>query len=289
MLNALKHVWRHPLNVDARFSGLGRLLRWQIATRLLPGVSVAVPFTDRAHLLVQRGMYGATQNIYCGLNDFEDMSFVVHFLRGTDVFIDVGANVGAYTVLASAAAKARSYAFEPSPSALYALRKNIDINRISDLVSVEPYAVGRASGTVKMSTSGADAMHHVTHEEDARSATVGMRTIDSYGLTPAIMKIDVEGYEAEVLAGASQTAKRPELVAIITENSHDSANFGEGIQTLDSFMRHNGFVAATYDPWRREISNKKTRSDNTLYIRDLAAARQRVAEAESFRVFGRPI
>ena len=86
MLNALRHVWRHPLDANGRLSGIGRFARWQIATRLLPGATVAIPFPDRPRLLVSRGMYGATQNVYCGLNDFEDMSFLVHYLRQDDVF-----------------------------------------------------------------------------------------------------------------------------------------------------------------------------------------------------------
>jgi FkbM family methyltransferase len=289
MLNALRHVWRHPLNADRRLSGIGRFVRWQIATRLLPGTSVAVPFTDRARLLVSRGMYGATQNVYCGLNDFEDMSFLVHYLRPGDVFVDVGANIGAYAVLASAAAGAKTYAFEPSPAALHALRANVALNHIADCVSVEPYAVGRAPGSVPISTEGPSAMHHIEPGSSRSSSVIEMRTIDSYDLRPAIMKIDVEGYEAEVLAGAMETASRPELVAIITENSDDSDKYGDGVLSVASFMSHHGFTAVTYDPRQRLISPRHKRSDNTLYLRDIAKAAQRVAEAQPFRVLGRSI
>ncbi len=287
MLNALRHVWRHPLNADAPLAGISRFVRWQIATRLLPGAAVAIPFTDRARLLVARGMYGATQNVYCGLNDFEDMSFVLHYLRPGDTFLDVGANIGAYTVLASAVAGAQSYAFDPSPAAIDSLRANVELNRVADLVRVEPCAIGRASGTVSVSTSGPSAMHHIGNE--GSSSTMEMRTIDSYDLHPSIMKIDVEGYEAEVLAGAAETARRPELVAIITENSDDSVKYGDGIQSISSFMSQHGFAAFTYDPWRRNITAKNKRSDNTLYLRDIERVKRRVAEASPFRVFGRSI
>ena len=287
MLNALRHVWRHPLNADMPLSGIGRFVRWQIATRLLPGTAVAIPFTDRAQLLVSRGMYGATQNVYCGLNDFEDMSFLLHYLREGDVFLDVGANVGAYTVLASAAARARTYAFEPSPSAIHALRGNIELNRIVDRVNVEPYAIGRASGSVSMSTGGPSAMHHIGSE--GSSFRIEMRTIDSYHLNPSIMKIDVEGYEAEVLAGAIETVARPELIAIITENNDDSVKYGDGIQNISSFMTQHGFTAVTYDPWQRQFTAKHKRSDNTLYLRDIEKVQRRVAEAQPFQVFGRSI
>jgi len=103
------------------------------------------------------------------------------------------------------------------------------------------------------------------------------------------MKIDVEGYEGEVLDGARETAARPDLVAIITENSDEGVKYGEGIQSVSSFMSEHGFTAATYDPWRRDITAKHKRSDNTLYLRDIERVKRRVAEAEPFRVFGRSI
>lgn len=287
MLNALRHVWRHPLNAEAPLAGIGRFVRWQIATRLFPGAAVAIPFTDRARLLVSRGMYGATQNVYCGLNDFEDMSFVLHYLREGDIFLDVGANVGAYTVLASAAAGAQTYAFDPSPAALESLRANVELNRIVDRVNIEPYAIGRAPGSVSVSTSGPSAMHHIGAEGSA--SLIEMRTIDSYRLHPSVMKIDVEGYEGEVLAGASETAGRGELVAIITENNDEKIKYGDGIQSVSSFMSEHGFTAVTYDPWRRTVIEKNKRSDNTLYLRDIERVKRRLAEAKPFRVFGRSI
>ncbi len=75
-------------------------------------------------------------------------------------------------------------------------------------------------------------MHHIATERS--SSLVQMRTIDSCRLPPSIMKIDVEGYEAEVQAGASETGEFPELVAIITEVNEESVNYGEGIESVSS-------------------------------------------------------
>jgi hypothetical protein len=140
---------------------------------------------------------------------------------------------------------------------------------------------------VSISTAGPSAAHHIG--TDGSSARIEMRTIDSYHLRPAIMKIDVEGYEAEVLAGAIETASRPELVAIITENNDESQKCGEGIQSISSFMSQHGFTAFTYNPSRRDIAAKHGRSDNTLYLRDIEKVKRRVVEAEPFHVFGRSI
>ena len=134
-------------------------------------------------------------------------------------------------------------------------------------------------------------MHHIEHDSSNSASLVQMRTIDFYDLRPAIIKIDVEGYEAEVLAGAMETASRPELIAIITEQNDDSMKYGNGIPSVASFMTRYGFTAVTYDPWQGLIRTKVKPSDNTLYIRDMAMAKakQRVAEAPPFRVFGRSI
>ena len=60
-------------------------------------------------------MTGATGNIYTGLHEFEDMMFLLHLLRPGDIFVDAGANIGSYTVLASAVVGAKSISFEPVP------------------------------------------------------------------------------------------------------------------------------------------------------------------------------
>src|SRR4051812_22416367 len=97
----LRFVTGHPLNRGHKARALGRFLRWQVASRIWDGPRV-VPFAGAARLLVHRGMMGATGNVYCGLHEFEDMALVIHALRPEDMFFDVGANVGSYTVLAAA-------------------------------------------------------------------------------------------------------------------------------------------------------------------------------------------
>jgi len=47
----------------------------------------------------KKGMAGATVNLYCGLVGYEDMAFLLHLLRETDLFVDVGANIGAFTTI----------------------------------------------------------------------------------------------------------------------------------------------------------------------------------------------
>ena len=77
LLRSLIFILRHPLNRRHPGAALARWLRWQLGCRLLPGPAV-VPFVNGLCLIVQRGMTGATGNVYCGLHEFEDMALVLH-------------------------------------------------------------------------------------------------------------------------------------------------------------------------------------------------------------------
>src|SRR6476469_5615627 len=96
----------HPLTRDHRAAAFARVCRWQIESRLRD--EVIVPWIGSIRLAVRRGMTGATGNVYAGLHEFADMAFTLHFLRPNDLFLDVGANIGSYTLLASGVCKARA-------------------------------------------------------------------------------------------------------------------------------------------------------------------------------------
>ena len=55
-------------------------------------------------------------NIYCGLHEAPDMAFLLYFVRPSDTFLDIGAYVGSYMILASGAVCPHSIAIDPVPS-----------------------------------------------------------------------------------------------------------------------------------------------------------------------------
>ena len=100
LLRTLQVIVQHPLNASDRPGSLLRYAKWQVGSRLVPG-PVIVPFVNDTVFIAAPGMTGVTQNIYTGLSDFFDCAFLLHFLREGDLFVDIGANVGIYTVLAA--------------------------------------------------------------------------------------------------------------------------------------------------------------------------------------------
>jgi hypothetical protein len=135
----LKFILSHPLNRGRPLSTLARFVTWQIASRLR--AEIEFEWIEGAKLIVSRGMTGATGNMYCGLHEFAEMGFLLHLLRPNDLFLDVGTNIGSYTILAASVCRARAIAFEPDPDTVRVLRRNIAINH-----SHKPYkCAGRRS------------------------------------------------------------------------------------------------------------------------------------------------
>src|SRR4051794_13217694 len=105
-IDIVRFISSNLLTRGARFKALARVAGWQISGRLQ--AEIIVPWIANQKLAVKRGMTGATGNIYTGLHEFPDMMFLLHFLRPGDLFLDIGANVGTYTVLASGVCRASS-------------------------------------------------------------------------------------------------------------------------------------------------------------------------------------
>lgn len=215
---------------------------------------------EGAKLAVRRGMTGATGNIYCGLHEYADMRFVLDNLKPGDLFTDIGANVGSYTVLASKVCGARTISIEPDPDTVRALKRNIEINAIEESVRIVEAALGAAEGETRF-TVGYDTINRVAKPEDVDTRVVPVKTLDGVlaDESPALIKMDVEGYEAEVLRGAGRTLSNPALKAII-------------IETLDhevfELLSAAGFRRVYYDAERRMITQHiETTSANSLMIR----------------------
>jgi len=281
MISTLKFITRHPLTVDNPLAALWRYGKWQLESRLRS--EVIVDWVDGSKLVVRNGMTGATGNIYCGLHEFTDMAFVLHFLRPGDLFIDIGANVGSYTVLASKVCGARSIAVEPDPGTMHALRRNIAVNRIGGLVRTEELALGAAQGTAPF-TVGRDTVNQISYDHSDQVRKVRLERLDALlaGESPILIKMDVEGFEAEVLEGAKEILHRQSLVAVETENSGPKVT-----ETLECA----GFSRWFYDPVARDLSQTPCRyaANNALFIRDIDVCRERVSTSAGRNIFGRKV
>jgi FkbM family methyltransferase len=281
-----KATQAHDLARTHQAVALARFTTLQVRTRLT-GTPVLVPFVGGTRIFVGAGYTGANGNYYWGLHEFSDMAFVLHYLRADDLFIDVGANIGSYTLLASGAVGARTIAFEPVPETLQRFRANCSANGLGSRVDVREVCVGASTGTVSFSIN-ADTMNGIVTGDDARpSIQVPLRPLDGEVKdVPALIKIDAEGSDDDVLAGATELLRGRQPMVLLIETLGGGA-FGRDKNRTMQRLAQCGFLHCRYDPRSRKIEPMSAApSNNYLFVRDVAFAGIRVASAQRFDLNG---
>jgi FkbM family methyltransferase len=160
-------------------------------------------------------------NSNCGLYDHEDWIFNYLMVPPGGVFLDVGSFVGTHAIITSRNSKGIAYAFEPIASNFALLKQNIQLNSPNDVRPVN-LAIGSENKSAFIGTWDDNGF---TCQISDSGLPVQVVTLDSYMLPldlPAIqvVKIDVEGYETEVLNGMKQIAARYNPRIIVEVHSH---------------------------------------------------------------------
>ena len=284
IVGALSAVAHHPVNRRRSFKAVIEYGFIQVAARLVPG-DVCVEFPNQLRLLICPQMKGAAHYITPRLCEFEEMAFVMHFLRPNDVFVDVGANIGAFTVMAAGVAGSQVVAFEASPDTYQMLARNIRLNGFGERVRAIQAAAGRAEGTAQFSQGLGTENHIASAGGGELSTAVRMTTLDIElaGIAPRLLKVDVEGFETEVFAGAFAVLRNPALQCIIVERNEMGSRYGFDEERLHQEIRACGFVPCEYHPFDRELKPiSDTACRNIIYTRDLNAANVVLRAAPAF-------
>lgn len=182
-------------------------------------------------------------------------------LKPGDTFIDIGANVGFYTLIASKAVgnAGKVFAFEPAPETMAALRTNIGLNGGENVQPVQ-IALSDRAGDAQLfvdaaNNSGATSLR--SSPNASRPTTVILETYDTYAAThaipnPALIKIDVEGAETAVLKGMTSLLRhRPPMIIEVSELS--LTQMGSSKEELFGIMEGAGYRASLLSQPRQSI------------------------------------
>jgi FkbM family methyltransferase len=198
VINVVKFTWGHPSNEGARSSAVLRAIDFQVRGRFLHRRTMA-RLGSRSVIWADLHRTSASKVVYANPPDSAEMLTWRNELRPGDTFIDVGANVGTYTIWA-AELGAEVIALEPAEDTFALLEENVALNNYP--INTIRAAAGANCGTARF-TSGRDSVNHLDPQGSVEITTV---TIDSISpdRTVAGMKIDVEGFEIEVLRGSEK-------------------------------------------------------------------------------------
>ncbi len=193
------------------------------------------------------------RNMYFGCYEQPQTSRILSHLRPGMTFVDVGANVGYYTAMASSLVGAgRVVAYEPNPYAFERLTQWLEANQVKNVIPVCA-ALGREEGA--LTTYFAEGDNHtaslvpaVDAQHAGETTTVSLRTLDAEATRLGIshidvMKVDVDGFEAEVFRGCSRLLEERRIGAILCEFSVDwLKQIGSSSHELERFFLSRGFI-----------------------------------------------
>lgn len=169
---------------------------------------------------------------FTGCYDDEEMQLLTPHVMPDSLVLDIGASLGFYTIplgLTAQRVGARVIAIEPVRRNCDVLHRNIELNGLEEVVSVIPCALGRTPGQVSLHVesggtgnativTGLPADEVTRHDQAGNTGSVELaevRTLDDLELSEAdcerpcsLMKIDAEGFEMDILAGAASFVAR---------------------------------------------------------------------------------
>ncbi len=235
-INSIRAICRNP-HVST-FKGIGKHLLFQIRkyTGLFPfeqQLSKSIIFA----LNKKCGVSALINNQ--GMYDYNNMHLIKELLKEGSNFFDIGANIGSYTLIASEQESARVFAFEPYPFSFQSLKDNVERNGRSN-VALFNIALGDRDGNVYFSDNPDSATNHIDKEDSEEAISVWCTRVDTFcekrGVLPEIVKIDVEGFEYEVLKGFGKYLGSIDVIFIEMKGRSDK-RFGRYTLSADAFLK----------------------------------------------------
>lgn len=246
----VRGVTANPSNEGRVAAAIGRALGWQLWRRVTH-MPLTIEVFGGARLHVYPGQHSAVATIYAPLPDYTEMTFLRRVLRPGDGFLDIGANVGVYTLLAATCVGRDGHiiAVEPSPNTCWHLRENVASNQLHN-VTVIAKAVADRDGYCRL-THDAGTMNHVLEIRDDVPDSDWIPTITIDGLPcdtpPMFGKIDIEGLELTALRGAAERLLERRPAAWVLEANECLRRYGFTRKDLWDLIEASGGRICLYD------------------------------------------
>lgn len=259
-LSLVLRIWHAPDNHGRRLNALLRSVMWLINKKTLRRPWTLRVF-DRLKLRCYPNSIIALHVVQRGeRHDWDTAQLITSFLRDGDTFVDVGANIGLYTLPASrlVGGGGRVVAVEPSPANRARLEENLALNGISS-VRIEACALGECDG--ELAFSDEDALAHI--DMSGSGSKVLVRTLDEIAPegTIHLLKVDVEGFELSVFKGAVSLIQAARLPVILFEMNQSHDRYGVSAGEIFGFLKAHGYQIGRYEHDCRRIVSHDLEGD----------------------------
>ena len=223
-----------------------KTLLWRIALKFFvnPNKIVKVHEGYKMHLDSKDSLLLSLRPNY----EPEHVEFMKKNIKKGDIAIDIGANIGYYTILLSklVGENGKVFAFEPDPNNFKVLKENIKLNNLKNVI-IENKAVSNKNGKIHLYFSKINSGDSRVYKtlEDREKVEVNCITLDNYfkntKIRPSFIKIDTQGYEPAIFEGMNKLIKNKNIIitAEFFPEGLKSAGFNP-LHFLES-LKNNGF------------------------------------------------
>lgn len=182
--------------------------------------------------LLRRGQADSSEIYYwLGFHELNVQHLFYREIKTNFIVYDIGANIGFFSLIACrlAGPKGKAYAFEPLPNNIERLKQNILLNKMQESLFCINKAVTDRSGMAQLLSFGRDDWARFSNSEDSDSLfeTISLDDFiyrEGYP-SPNLIKVDVEGGEGKVLAGAQRLLKEFKPIIIAELHSPEAAKY----------------------------------------------------------------
>lgn len=240
---------------------------WHFIKRFAP-LPLEVPLTQQSSLSIvdRKEMNGCVALAWGqGLYDYHNMSFLLELTKRASfarVCLDIGANIGIYSLLMSENEGVSVHAFEPHPATFHTLERTLEYNRRPQ-VKAWNYALSDRDGVVSFSNTDFNPTNRIIAAGEQGMATTEVMALRGEdwcrreNVSPDIIKIDTEGHEASVLQGLGAILQTTKLVFV-----------EENVPLHDTLLAPSAGIF--HGPWyvdfpRRTLTKQKHAPEDAVY------------------------
>jgi FkbM family methyltransferase len=175
-----------------------------------------------------------------GVYERENLDVLTSFLRSDSVFLDIGANLGFFSLVVGDRMRrgGRVVAFEPQPEMVELFRRSCFLNGLDGVITIHSVGLSNESGSFSLWSpkghTGGATLGEVEEHQRAGFERIDIQTVRLDDFLPAdfvcdLVKIDVEGHELEVLKGMNAIAARSPKIKILFEKLGKNSGIEDGL------------------------------------------------------------
>ena len=250
----LRQIWQAPGNQGQRCRAVLRALRWFFICHTNRHASdkpdLLPVFGERIYPCYPDSIIAKHVMYHSEWFDYDLLHFMKAFLRPDDRFLDVGANTGLHTLLASTSIdRGQITCVEPDTRNLERLRLAIDINKLKN-VTILPVAASNRAAEVSLDNNDVFARISTSDGDRPSDGRPKVQSVRLDSILPQeliqLCKVDVEGAEWLVLQGLSSLIEKDLLPVLIFELCGLMKLYQQDDESLLNWLRSRGYRFATY-------------------------------------------